>query len=206
MAPTPMVFQQPFSIPLRGHQFIFWTSRVWTSWPKSLVWDRTSARANSPMRVGSCARPAPSCHWPNISRPTEETGSGPTMAMMRPMMADMKPLTRSLAHRDTTTQRPMTPMAKYSHAPNTSAILASRGAMTTRQTPEKMPPMAEENTPMSSASPARPCFAMGEPSKVVAMEAGVPGIFSRIAEIKPPEMEPTYTATSSVMPFTSDME
>ena len=46
---------------------------------------------------------------------------------------------------------------------------------------------------------------MGEPSKVVATEEGVPGIFSRMAEIRPPEVPPTYSPISMPMPSTGDM-
>jgi hypothetical protein len=35
---------------------------------------------------------------------------------------------------------------------------------------------------------------MGPPSNTVTMEEGVPGIFSRMALISPPEMAPIYSA------------
>ena len=85
----------------------------------------------------------------------------------------------------------MIPMAKYSHAPNIRDTLANIGAMTTRHTALIVPPIREENTPIVRASFARPAFAMGEPSKQVTREAGEPGIFSRMAEISPPEIPPT---------------
>ena len=43
--------------------------------------------------------------------------------------------------------------------------------------------------------PPSPRWPMGKPSTAVAAEAGVPGIFIRIADWQPPEIEPMYTAT-----------
>ena len=42
---------------------------------------------------------------------------------------------------------------------------------------------------------------IGAPSNVVATEDGVPGILRRIAEIKPPDVPPTYSAISIAIPF-----
>ena len=47
-----------------------------------------------------------------------------------------------------------------------------------------------------SAVRASPCFDIGYPSKVVMMEDGVPGMRKRVAEIRPPDTDPTYIATS----------
>ena len=59
--------------------------------------------------------------------------------------------------------------------------------------------------PTPNALPASPRSAIGAPSKVVATEEGVPGIFSRMAEIRPPEVPPTYSPISIPIPFTGDM-
>jgi len=45
--------------------------------------------------------------------------------------------------------------------------------------------------PMPKALPPSPFSAIGPPSKVVATEEGVPGIFNKIAEIRTPEVPPT---------------
>ena len=58
---------------------------------------------------------------------------------------------------------------------------------------------------MLSALPASPRAAIGCPSKQVATDAGVPGILSRIAEIRPPDVPPIYRASSSEMPSIGDM-
>ena len=54
------------------------------------------------------------------------------------------------------------------------------------------------------ALPASPLSAMGPPSKTVEMEEGVPGIFSKTAEIQPPEIPPMYQPIRSEMPSTGD--
>ena len=64
------------------------------------------------------------------------------------------------------------------------------GARNMRMTTETKVPMREENMAIPRALPAWPFLAMGLPSKVVATEEGVPGMFSRMAEISPPEMPP----------------
>ena len=69
-----------------------------------------------------------------------------------------------------------------------------------------MPPMAEQISWMPRALPASPLLAMGLPSKQVATEEGVPGMFSRMAEIRPPEMPPMYRAISMEMPSEAAME
>ena len=55
--------------------------------------------------------------------------------------------------------------------------------------------------PTPSAFPASPLSAIGPPSNTVEMEDGVPGIFSRMAEISPPEIPPSYKPTRSEIPF-----
>ena len=50
--------------------------------------------------------------------------------------------------------------------------------------------------PSASARSGRPDCAIGYPSKVVMIEDGVPGMRNRVAEIRPPDTDPTYIATS----------
>ena len=67
---------------------------------------------------------------------------------------------------------------------------------------EKSVPMKEKNVPMPRALPASPLSHIGCPSKHVATEAGVPGIFKRMAEIRPPEQLPIYSAISNAIQVT----
>lgn len=82
------------------------------------------------------------------------------------------------------------------------ATLASSGEIVTSMIKPKIVPTKENTTPTPRALPASPFAAIGAPSKVVAMEDGVPGIFSRMAATRPPEMPPTYKATNVDKPCT----
>ena len=67
------------------------------------------------------------------------------------------------------------------------------------RTVEKMVPRKLNTTPAPRALAAWPLATMGWPSKQVATEDGVPGMRSRMAEIRPPEIAPMNRAISSVM-------
>jgi len=122
------------------------------------------------------------------------------MAKIKPTIADIRPFTISLLQRATTMQRPITPSAKYSQAPKIIATLASQGAIRINAIPANNPPINDAKTPRESASPGLPCFAIGEPSKVVTILDGVPGLLSNTADTKPPEMPPTKIPISVAIP------
>ena len=79
---------------------------------------------------------------------------------------------------------------KFSAGVNFSAMSANSGAQKVRMMKEKMEPIAENTIPRPRAFIASPFFAIGCPSKQVAIEDAVPGMFSKIAEIRPPEIPP----------------
>ena len=82
---------------------------------------------------------------------------------------------------------PNTASAKYSGLENFNATDASIGEKMIRQIALKTPPKVEPKVDNPRALPG--CFnlvAIGYPSNVVATDAGVPGVLSRIAEIDPP--------------------
>ena len=85
------------------------------------------------------------------------------------------------------------------------ARLASSGATKTKTRSPKMVPQKENTTPTPKALPACPFIAIGRPSKQVAIEDGVPGMFSKIADIKPPDIPPTYKATKVDTPCSGVM-
>jgi hypothetical protein len=70
------------------------------------------------------------------------------------------------------------------------ATLARRGETTTSTATPSSVPRKEKTIPAPRAFPASPFFAMGLPSKHVATEDGVPGMFRRMADMSPPEMPP----------------
>ena len=90
-----------------------------------------------------------------------------------------------------------TAMAKYSYGPNFRAIVESGGARKISAKTLSKPPQNENTMPIPNAFPASPRLAIGDPSKQVATEEGVPGILIKIAEIRPPETPPTYKPINS---------
>ncbi len=86
---------------------------------------------------------------------------------------------------------PKTDRRKNSHEANFRAHVVSTGVsvntkMTLMKVPKKLAVVAS-----MMARPPSPLRAMGKPSSAVAAEAGVPGIFSRMADWQPPEIDPT---------------
>jgi len=63
-------------------------------------------------------------------------------------------------------------------------------------------PIREQKIAIASALPPCPSLAIGYPSKHVAIEEGVPGIFNKIEQINPPLIPPTYKPISSEIPST----
>ena len=75
---------------------------------------------------------------------------------------------------------------KYSQGPSRTAKSASGGAAKINTMVEMTVPKNDAQTPMESARPGSPLRAMGNASKVVATDEGVPGIPKSAAEINPP--------------------
>ena len=69
------------------------------------------------------------------------------------------------------------------------------GVNSSTQTMLMSVPKNDEAFATKMAKPPLPCLASGCPSMAVAAEAGVPGMFSRMADWQPPEMAPMYTPT-----------
>jgi hypothetical protein len=88
---------------------------------------------------------------------------------------------------------------KKSNGPKRVDQLAIGSASNTRKMLEMTPPTNEADTPNPNARPGWPPTAMGYPSKVVIMDAGVPGIRNKVAEINPPLIDPTYMETNNTI-------
>ena len=85
--------------------------------------------------------------------------------------------------------RPKTATQKYSAGPKASVISES-GARVIRAMALTMPPSADDMLAMRRAAPDFPCWDIGNPSKVVTIADGVPGIRSSTAGMAPPYIEP----------------
>ena len=109
------------------------------------------------------------------------------VVLMLPLTFAMdRPFTRSLLHSETMIVRPNRQRENMSGAPNFSAYFAMVGAKNSRQAALTTPPAKEATNAISRALPALPWRARGLPSHAVAAEAGVPGVFSRMAVMLPP--------------------
>ena len=117
-----------------------------------------------------------------------------------PISALIRPRIISLPVSITTSDSENSASAQYSKGPNAIATFASIGAISIIRSNPKMVPRNEKKMPTPSAFGASPLSAIGRPSKQVATEAGVPGIFRRIAEISPPLVPPIYRPIRSAIP------
>ena len=79
---------------------------------------------------------------------------------------------------------------KNSAGPNCSANLAMSGARKVMRITATSAPTKEEVKAAVSASSARPCWAIGWPSKVVATDHGSPGMLKRMEVMAPPNNAP----------------
>jgi hypothetical protein len=105
-------------------------------------------------------------------------------------MAAKIPFTASDPTMTPTEAMPNVAIQKYSAGPKNSVTRASSGPMVISATALAIPPIADDQQATFSALDASPRSAIGKPSKVVAIDAGVPGIRSRIAGIAPPYIDP----------------
>ncbi|MCY1543773.1 hypothetical protein D9M68_796040 [compost metagenome] len=165
----------------------------------------TSATANIPIITVSMAKPPLRLGKSKVKRRIASTGAMPTVEKAKPRAPEKMPLTSEPVDRVAIRVREKMAMEKYSWGPKRKAALASQGAMENNAAMLSRVPMKENTMPMPRALMPSPLSIIGPPSKVVAMEAGVPGIFSRIAEIKPPEVAPMNSATNSDRPAAGPM-
>src|SRR3546814_545084 len=80
--------------------------------------------------------------------------------------------------------RPRTIMEKYSTGPNCKAKLTMIGEKRIRRMIPTLPPKKDARTFVIKAMPARPCCAIGKPSRHVTAEDGPPGRLSRMDVIE----------------------
>ncbi len=102
--------------------------------------------------------------------------------------------------------KPKTASQKYSTGPNASATLASGGAKISKKSAPTRPPTTDARQARVMARSPSPRFAIGNPSKVVAMADGVPGVLSKIAEYAPPYIAPVYMAPIIMSAVAGGME
>ena len=122
-----------------------------------------------------------------------------------PMQPAARPLMTEPEASDAITVTPSTAIQKRCEGPKPSAHCASTGVKKMSTSTPSTPPTPEERKLNCSACAACPCCTMRCPSKVVAMLAGAPGIFSRMALTAPPATVAVYTDPSRISPLAGDM-
>jgi hypothetical protein len=134
------------------------------------------------------------CIKPIISQRTRrgspEIISKPTALNTRPIQIENNVLNRSSLPKPTKVAKANIIRANSSGAPNTKATCASGGAKKVNRMTAMVPPIKDANAAPVKAKSAKPCFANGRPSKVVATAVDAPGMPSIIDEIAPPYMAP----------------
>ncbi|MNG09365.1 hypothetical protein D3C84_927840 [compost metagenome] len=156
----------------------------------------TVSMAKPPLRLGRS----------KVKRRMASTGAIPTVEKAKPRAPANKPLTSEPVDSVAINVSEKIAMEKYSCGPKLRASSARIGAMNISAAILKIVPRNENTTPIPRALTPWPCFISGQPSNVVAMEAGVPGMLSNIADISPPEVAPTNSATSSARPVPGPIE
>ena len=136
------------------------------------------------------SKPRSSSIVPKVMRSWPVTLSRPTAASAKPSIMAVSTLNGCSLPMPTKLQNVRSWTAKNSAGPNWSAKRAIRGARKVIRTIATKAPRKEEVKAAVSASPARPCCAMGWPSKVVATDQGSPGMLNRTEVMAPPNRAP----------------
>ena len=113
-------------------------------------------------------------------------GSRPTVAKKSPAAAEIMPLRGFFPDTVETMVRENSTSMAYSEGPNLRAMLARKPATKIRIRSLKVSAMMDAYRAIHKAFRALPCLARGYPSRAVAAEAGVPGVFMSIAVMDPP--------------------
>ena len=143
---------------------------------------------NNPIIAGTSCIPLAKFRFPN-----EYLAYGkifmPTIPSSSPNTAATSPLSMLPPERLPTMVKPKIAIRKYSGELNISDTFTSCGARKSRATALITPPVTELILDTPTAFRPFPCLVSSYPSMAVAAEAGVPGVWIRIAEKLPP-----YTA------------
>ena len=127
---------------------------------------------------------------PKVYRVNPSMGALPTQARNNPIKQAISPLTIESPHKAETNVSEKRAIEKYSNTPKLKEIAPNTGVRKHKTRTPIMVPIKENTIETDSAFHASPLSAIGPPSNTVATEAGVPGIFKRIADINPPDIPP----------------
>ena len=110
----------------------------------------------------------------------------PIVDRNRPTKPPINPLSVLPFDKTAISESPNIASQKYSTGPKLKATVANGGATIKSASAPTIPPKADAKQEIVTARSPSPRFAMGKPSSDVAMAAGVPGVFTRIAAYAPP--------------------
>src|SRR6478735_4585933 len=152
--------------------------------------ERISPIPNRPITAIRKSKPTSNSVWPKVMRKVPVILSRPTAPRQKPrhiaartLKGEPLPMPTKLANVRKNTE-------KNSAGPNCRANLATSGARKVIRITATRAPTNEEVKAAVKASSARPCWAMGWPSKVVATDQGSPGILNRMEVMAPPNRAP----------------
>ena len=134
--------------------------------------------------------PSCRCSMPMVKRMAPDCPSMPMVDIMKPMPIAMKPLRRLPSASVMVAVSANSISANFSDGPNFRAMAATGSVRKIRKTMPNMPPTNEAQAEMARASPARPCLAIGYPSKQATMAEASPGVLIMIDAREPPNMAP----------------
>ena len=181
-----------------GCGFMLRTSRSSRVRPLANI-EITCGMAKRPISAGMMLMPPASEEW-KIKRCVPKMSSKPMVEIQRPIHPASNPLMTELLPKVPMTVTPRIAIQKLSLGPKTKAHLARIGvAKISRSTPAT-PPKSEAKNDNCKARLPSPLRAIVWPSNVVAILAGAPGIFSKMALTAPPATVEVYSAPSKISP------
>ena len=162
--------------------------------------------ANIPISTGIKRKPSFINVSPKVQRSSPDAGCIPGMATSTPRLPASNPRARVESPIPASMASARITIENNSKGPSLVERSAMGSASCHRANHETSPPTRDAPTPRPSARPGCPEVAIGNPSSVVMMAAGVPGIRKSVALIRPPLTAPTYMATSKTSPLTGSIE
>jgi hypothetical protein len=161
--------------------------------------------ANMPIRTGRSLSPPLSSSNPKVNLKFPVALSIPGNAAKTPSEAEKKERLMDLPPMEAIKTSASKTREKKSKGPNFVEYRAIGAESIIRKSQDMHPPTKEAVIPKPNALPGLPSRAIGYPSIVVMIEAGVPGIRNNVAVINPPLTAPTYMLISRMNAFTGSI-
>ena len=145
---------------------------------------------NRPITAIRKSKPFSNSVKPKVRRRLPVILSSPTAASAKPIIIATMVLNAGSLPMPMKLQNARKKTANFSAGPNCNANFATSGASSVIMITANSAPTNEEVKAAVSASPARPCCAIGWPSNVVATDQGSPGMLNSTEVMAPPNSAP----------------